>query len=205
MKKITFYLLACILLVSLSSAALNYSFGSLTFRSPIFNNDEQVEVITSESSVNWMAEKVSGYHEGNIAIKSAEFLFEKDLLVGGEVIIDMNTINCTDLRGTYKNKLEQHLNSDDFFNVTEYPISTLIITSARKLDGDKYSIKADLTIKNITDNIEFEAFLSNGKATSDITIDRTLYDIKYGSGTFFENLGDRMIDDKFKLSVDISY
>ena len=84
-------------------------------------------------------------------------------------------------------------------------ISTLVITSARKLDGDKYSIKADLTIKNITDNIEFEAFLSNGKATSDITIDRTLYDIKYGSGTFFENLGDRMIDDKFKLSVDISY
>ena len=64
---------------------------------------------------------------------------------------------------------------------------------------------ADLTIKNITESIEFEAELSNNVATAVLDIDRTKFDIKYGSGSFFENLGDKMIDDNFNLRVNINY
>ena len=117
----------------------------------------------------------------------------------------MLTINCTDLSGPYKNKLEEHLNSDDFFNVKDYPLSTLKITDCTKLNNNKYNVVANLTIKDVTETIEFETELNNNVATAEINIDRTKFDIKYSSGSFFKNLGDKMIYDDFTISVNINY
>ena len=80
-----------------------------------------------------------------------------------------------------------------------------MIKKCSKLNESKYTVFADLTIKNITESIEFEAELSNNVATADLNIDRTKFGIKYGSGSFFENLGDKMIDDNFNLIVNIKY
>ena len=117
----------------------------------------------------------------------------------------MSTINCTDLSGIYKNKLEEHLNSADFFNVSNYPTSNLKIKKSSLLSENKYNVVADLTVKDVTESIEFEALFNNNIATANISIDRTKFDIKYGSGSFFEDLGDKIIYDNFELTVNIVY
>ena len=204
MKKLNYYLLSLVLLISLSTMGLNFTFNNLNSVSNLAN-DEVVPVNTQKSTVKWKGEKVTGFHEGIINIKSANLTFNNDDLTGGEVTIDMSTINCTDLSGPYKNKLEEHLNSNDFFNVSEYPVSRLKITKCTKVNESTYNVVADLTIKNVTESIEFETELLNNVATADLNIDRTKFDIKYSSGSFFKNLGDKMIYDNFNLRVSINY
>ena len=119
MKKLNYYLLLSVLLISLSTLALNFTFNSLNESSSL-TNDEVVPVNAQKSTVKWKANKVTGSHEGLINIKTANLTFDNDELTGGEVTIDMSSINCTDLSGPYKNKLEDHLNSADFFNVSDY-------------------------------------------------------------------------------------
>ena len=191
-------------MISLSSLALNFTFNSFN-KTTYLSNDEVVSVNTERSTVKWKGEKVTGFHEGVINIKAANLTFDNDELTGGEVIIDMLTINCTDLSGPYKNKLEEHLNSSDFFNVKDYPLSTLSIIECTKSNNNKYNVVANLTIKDVTETVEFETELNNNVATAEINIDRTKFDIKYSSGSFFKNLGDKMIYDDFSISVNINY
>ena len=204
MKKINYYLLSSVLLVSLSALALNFTSISLHKTSSLVN-DEIVTVNPENSIIKWKGEKVTGFHEGVINIRTANLTFDNGDLSGGEVTIDMSSIKCTDLSGPYKNKLEEHLNSSDFFNVAEYPISNLKITDCKKLSNNLYEVVANLTIKNITESIKFETELLNNVATADLIIDRTKFDIKYSSGSFFKNLGDKMIYDNFSISVNINY
>ena len=204
MKKLNYYLFTSLLLISLSTLALNFTYNSFNGTTNL-SNDEVIPVNTSKSTVKWKGEKVTGFHEGIISIKTANLTFDNDVLTGGEVIIDMSTINCTDLSGPYKNKLEEHLNSDDFFNVLDYPVSKLKITKCTKVNENKYNVVADLTIKEITKSVEFETELINNVATANLNIDRTKFDIKYSSGSFFKNLGDKMIYDNFSLTVNINY
>ena len=191
-------------MISLSSLALNFTFNSF-ITTPYLANDEVVLVNAEKSTVKWKGEKVTGFHEGVINIKAANLTFDNHELTGGEVIIDMSTINCTDLSGPYKNKLEEHLNSDDFFNVLDYPVSKLKITKCFKVNENKYNVVADLTIKEITKSVEFETELINNVATANLNIDRTKFNIKYSSESFFKNLGDKMIYDDFSITVNINY
>ena len=117
----------------------------------------------------------------------------------------MNSIECKDIENPkYANKLVEHLKDSDFFNSTEYPVSNFKITE-ELFDGTSYMISGDLTIKNITHVISFPAKFKNDTksfyADATLTIDRTKFDIKYGSGSFFDNLGNRMIYDDFTLNV----
>lgn len=202
MKK-TFYYLASFSVLAIVISIFSSSFTSVDSRSLNYNDIKSVNSV--ESVVKWYGEKVTGFHEGLISIKSADLIFEENDLVGGEIIIDMSTINCTDLSGEFKDLFEKHINSEDFFDVTNYPTSKLIIKNSTKTNSDTFKVEGDLTIKNITNPIEFEATLSENIATSEIVIDRTTFDIKYGSGSFFEDLGDKMINDEFKLSVQVNY
>ena len=99
-------------------------------------NDKEIN--TKNSSVLWKGEKVTGSHEGTIMIKSGFLKFEKKKLIGGEFEIDMTSLVCTDLSGEYKGKLEGHLKADDFFGVSNFPISTLEITKAKHQKGNTY-------------------------------------------------------------------
>ena len=108
-------------------------------------------------------------------------------------------------RGDAKNSIEGHLKSDDFFSVKKHPTSTLIIKKAKYLYNNNYEIVADLTIKGITNEIKFKTKLNDNIASADIVVDRTTFDIRYGSGSFFDNLGDKMIYDDFRLSVSLNY
>jgi len=127
-------------------------------------------------------------------------------LKGGSFIIDMSTITVTDLKaGQGKEKLEGHLNSDDFFGVETNPEAILKITQIMGLGKGKYKVQADLTIKGKTESISFDANVEKNMATAEITIDRTKFDVKYGSGSFFDDLGDNMIYDDFVLNVNLAF
>ena len=163
------------------------------------------DVVISESSVKWLAKKVTGSHEGTVSISDAHLHFEDNLLTGGNITIDMNSINCTDLTGEPKEQLEGHLLSDDFFGTKFYPKAELEIIKSEKVSTDTYNVTAIIEIKGVKQNIDFKANIKNGIAKAELVIDRSKFNVKYGSGTFFENLGDKMIYDDFSLSVVIAY
>lgn len=162
------------------------------------------------SVVSWEGKKVTGSkHTGKIKLKKGEIVMKGSELVGGTIEIDMSTIVNEDLTDAgYNKKLVDHLKSDDFFSTDKFKSSILKIKSAKAVEGiagPTFEVTADLTIKGKTHPITFPAVVDtkDGKTTvkANVSIDRTVYDIKYGSGKFFQNLGDKMIDDKFSIDV----
>lgn len=177
----------------------------------LFSTGEGIKTTYSVDSdvsvVEWLGEKVTGEHNGTVNLKEGSFDFEEGVLIGGSFTVDMNSIVDADLSGEYKTKLEGHLKSDDFFGVAKYPTSKFVITRAVPQGPGKYKIIGNMTIKETTEEIQFPATLEekDGKisGTADLTIDRSKYDIRYGSGSFFDNLGDKTIYDNFTLTVKI--
>lgn len=163
-------------------------------------------VDTSKSTLVWTAHRVVGYHTGNVTISSGELLMEDNKIVGGTFEIDVASLTVTDVKDESSNaRLTNHLKNDDFFSVDKHPKSVFKITSATPKAAGEYTIKGDLTIKDITNPIEFPAKITQTgeviTAEAKITVDRTKYDIKFRSSNFFENLGDRAILDDFTLDL----
>ena len=154
-----------------------------------------------KSLLNWKAKKVTGEHFGTIALTNGKFSFSNGQLTYGVAYADLTSIVVEDIKDEAMNtKLPEHLNSKDFFHTSEFPSATL------KLDGstDEAIAFGSLTIKDITHPIEFpyEVVENEGVVmlTGSMLVDRTMYDIRYGSGKFFEDLGDKAIYDDFELS-----
>lgn len=165
------------------------------------------KVDTKASKVAWIGEKVTGQHDGLVKLKEGSFEVEDGKLMGGSFVIDMQSLVVLDLDGDSKGKLEGHLKSDDFFGVDKYPTSTFTITKAVPQGENNYKVVGNITIKDTTQEIQFPAELKeiDGKlvGTANLTIDRTKFNVRYGSGSFFDNLGDKTIYDNFKLTVNI--
>lgn len=163
-------------------------------------------VNAASSNIVWKAAKVTGKHDGNVKFKSGSLTFNGDVLTGGELVVDMTSIEVTDLQGKGKTNLEGHLKSDDFFGVAKNPTASIKFTKvvSRGLPGE-YKVTANITIKNITKEIKFNASAKNGMGSAEITLDRSDFDIRYGSGSFLDNLGDKTIYDDFNLTVNVSY
>jgi polyisoprenoid-binding protein YceI len=167
------------------------------------------EIDTKASKVYWTGKKVTGEHTGYVSVDNGKVWVENKNVVGAEVKMDMNSIVCTDLEaGEWNDKLVGHLKSDDFFSVEKFPVASLKFTSVKKSTGGEYSVVADMTIKGITKEISFPAKIKieNGtlEAKGTATLDRTKWNVQYGSGKFFEGLGDKMIYDNFEITFDIS-
>ena len=169
------------------------------------NNSDEKEVSITKSSVTWKGYKVTGSHTGTIALKSGSLSFEDSKLVGGTFVMDMNSIACTDLEGVYKEKLEGHLKSDDFFGVKNNPTARLVFTHVTAGDKGVYTVKGDLTIKGKTNNVLFDLTVNEHNATTALKINRAKYDVKYGSTSFFEGLKDKAIYDEFDLQVNLEF
>lgn len=167
---------------------------------------EVATVNTSESTITWTAKKVTGQHHGKVPISSATLDYQNGKILGGTFEMDMTSLTVEDITDAGSNKrLTDHLKSDDFFSVEKHNKSTFKITEAKTSNGKDYQLTGDLTIKNITKPVTFPATVSvnGGKitATGKLTFDRTHYDIKFRSGSYFENLADKMIYDDVELDV----
>ena len=181
--------------------------GSLTALSfTVPTAPETYKVDTQASIVNWKAYKVTGEHFGTVNLQSGSLQFTDGKLTGGAFEMNMTTIKVLDIQGEYAGKLEGHLKSDDFFSVEKNPAAQFVITkvASRGTPGN-YRIAGNLTIKGITKEIKFDATINaaDGKAIGEaaLKLDRTDFDIRYRSGNFFENLGDKTIYDEFDLNV----
>jgi polyisoprenoid-binding protein YceI len=164
------------------------------------------KINVEKSKIMWIGKKVTGQHDGVINFSSGTLVFDGKKLKGGSFEVDMTSITVADLQaGKGKEKLEGHLKADDFFGVDKFATSTLEFKTIAAKGGDIYTITADLTIKGKTLPVTFDLAIGTGTARTSFKVDRTKYDIKYGSGSFFDNLGDKAINDEFELTVSLVY
>lgn len=165
-----------------------------------------VKLTSENTTVKWLGKKVGGSHEGNISVKEGTLNLEKGALKNGKVVIDMNTITCTDITDKEKNAyLVGHLKNEDFFNVAAHQTATLEISSAKPTKGGKVNVNGNLTIKGISKPISFLATVNskNGfSASATLVFDRTKYDIKYASG-IIGTVADKAIEDNVTLNITI--
>jgi len=162
------------------------------------------EIQKSSSTVNWTGKKVLGMHTGTINVANGSIETNNNLITGGEINIDMTSIVITDIKDTETNRnFLAHLQNDDFFTVDKFKTAKLLILNAVQLEKDKQQIEGILTIKDISHPVSFtasvEIFADYFHSLGEIIIDRTMYNIRYGSGKFLQNLGDNLIYDDFVL------
>jgi len=184
---------------------------SLTLVLIAFSVSAQTTMMTSSenSTINWKGFKPTGEHYGTIMLKNGNFNVEGNQIKGGEFTIDMTTIVDLDMPADneYNAKLVKHLKSEDFFGVEKHPTANFKITKIEK-KGDKSLIHGDLTIKNKSNPVSFlaEVDFSNDVLTlksETFKIDRSKWDIKYKSKSFFENLADNFIYDDMEITIEI--
>ncbi len=192
----------------MKSLLLSFSFLLLSvvmFAADVKPSPKKVDL--SNSVVTWKGYKIMSSHEGTLKFKSGSLEFDGKALKGGELVVDMTTITCTDLAaGSGKEKLEGHLKSDDFFGVEKFPTATIKFTKVSpKGKTGEYEITANVTIKETTKEIVFIATAKDGMANATLKLDRADFNVKYGSGKFFDNLGDKAIYDEFDLNVSLKY
>jgi len=154
----------------------------------------------------WKGYKPTGSHTGTINVKSTDFKFEGDKLIGGEVIFDMSTIKNKDIKDpNYKADLEKHLKSVDFFDIVKNPTSKFVISTVNSDKNGQVEIKGNLTLNGVTKEIKFPASIKNGTLQSKIIkINRTDFGIKFKSKTFFKNLKDKFINDEFDIAFKLN-
>ncbi|MDM8001801.1 MAG: YceI family protein [Bacteroidota bacterium] len=157
--------------------------------------------------IDWKGDKIVGsFHVGTIDLKSGWLTVDGSSITGGEFIVDMNSIKNSDLKDEkMRERLVGHLKSDDFFGVEKFPLSRLVITGSSKTTDGRTLFRGSLTIKEATHPVEFTATeTKSGNVVTyvaAINFDRSLYDVRFGSGKFFSNLGDNAINDEIKLNV----
>ena len=180
--------------------------ASVAFASVGQAEQSELKVDTQKSKVYWTGKKVTGEHTGYVNIEEGTVVVKDGAPQTAHIKMDMNSIEDTDLEGEWKDKLVGHLKSDDFFSVEKYPVATFKVKSFKK-SGTQHTVVGDLSIKGITHEISFPADVKveDGLLTANGTakIDRTKWDIRYGSGKFFDGLGDKMIYDDFEIKFEL--
>ncbi|MDT0556767.1 YceI family protein [Patiriisocius hiemis] len=171
------------------------------------------KVNTEKSTIMWKGEKPTGTHYGTIDLSEGIVAVNNGAVEGGKFTIDMTSIVSLDLEGKGKESLESHLmgtvegKEGDFFNVNKYPTATFELTGISEKEG-KTMVSGNLTIKDKTNNIEFPAAVSfTGNEMSllseEFAIDRTKWDVNYGSKSVFDNLGDKFINDDMEIQIEL--
>ncbi len=181
----------------------------------IFSNSSNIispeqglySVVIDETELLWIGKELSTkIHTGTLNLSNGLIQVDNDKTITGNVTINMSTINVTDLQGRAKEMLEGHLRSADFFEVENFPEATLSFKSKsfNKLKN-QINFEGELIIKDISNPIIFNATLLESspylKAKAILSFDRSKYDVRFRSGSFFENLGDKLILDDIDVNI----
>lgn len=173
----------------------------MAFNMPL--KEDTYIVDTERSTIEWTAKKVGGGHVGSVKIAEGSLIYNGKSLKSGSFLMDMTTIIADNA------KVTNHLKSEDFFSAVKNPTSKFEITKISAAGEDRVNITGNLTIKGITHPLTFPATVKQQKdvvvaAAIGIRIDRTIYDIKFRSKTFFGDIGDKAIDDEFVLNINLT-
>ena len=180
---------------------------TFTLISISFSYSQSLNANKTESLIRWYGEELTGKtHFGNLSFKEGQIELQDGLIIGGNFVVNMISLSVEDLSGGAKARLEGHLRSDDFFSVDKYPEATLKITQKAKFEGDVQKLYGELTIKGIKHAVDFSIILVDKKtATANLTFDRSKYNVRFRSGSFFENLGDKLILDDIRMEVSLQW
>ena len=155
-----------------------------------------------KSAIKWTRKKITNNsHTGSLKFKSAYLSLEDVQNPSGIFEVNMSSLSNEDQTGEWKQKLEGHLKSEDFFSVEKYPDATLVLKEIKSKKDNSYSLRGELTIKDITHSVDFNLVVYKDKIEGELTFDRSEYNVKYASGSFFENLGDNLILDEVTLKI----
>lgn len=170
-----------------------------------FTSETQpMSIDVKKSTIKWIGKKIGGQHEGTIQFRSGELEWEGNQIKEGSFVVDMHSIACTDLTNeTYNGKLVGHLKSDDFFGVEKHPLATLTVSNSGPFIDGVAKVNGQMTIKGKMQFISFDLKKNKSGYTARLELDRSLYDVRYGSKSFFDSLGDKAIDDIFILEVQL--
>jgi polyisoprenoid-binding protein YceI len=166
------------------------------------------KIVSSNSNVEWTGRKITGAHNGTIGIKEGNFIFNDGKVKNGQIVIDTTSIKILDVTDPATNtQFAGHLASDDFFSIDKFPTATFDVISVKEIADRTFYLEGDLTIKDITHTVGFEATVENNRnaitLSGKLVIDRTKYDIRFRSGNFFKDLGDTLIYNDFELNFNI--
>ena len=182
-----------------------FTFFALTAQGIESNSQTLLKINTEKSTLKWIGEKITtSQHSGSLNFKSGEMTIKDGLVVSGNFIVDMTSISVEDISGSGKKRLEGHLKSDDFFSVDKYDKALLSIKGSKKTDKG-FLVDANLTIKDLTHPIQFNMVSIEGGYNADLVFDRSKYNVRFRSGSFFENLGDKLIIDDVVLSSELRF
>lgn len=185
---------------------MQYSLFTILFLVSFFINAQNLHLKTDKSTLKWTGEQITTKtHFGSLKFKSGNITFENEIISSGKFLVDMTSLLVEDLQGNYKQRLEGHLKSDDFFSVEKFNESSLTIVSSSKNDSG-LDVNGDLTIKGITLPIKFKLEdLGMGQEEvrwkGVLTFDRSKYNVRFRSGSFFQNLGDKLILDEIRIET----
>ena len=180
---------------------------TFTLISISFSYSQSLNANKTQSLIRWYGEELTGKtHFGNLSFKEGQIELQDGLIIGGNFVVNMTSLSVEDLSGGSKARLEGHLRSDDFFSVDKYPEATLKISQKAKVEGDVQKLYGELTIKGIKHAVDFSIILVDKKtATANLTFDRSKYNVRFRSGSFFENLGDKLILDDIRMEVSLQW
>lgn len=209
------------LVLSLVATAFSCKSDKKTETSEVKETKENSEMAVTynvdveQSKINWVGSKPAGEHNGQVSLSEGNLKVENESLVGGNIVIDMTSIDVQDLEGDDKKKLEDHLmgysngKEDHFFNANKYPEAKFEITGMEEKEGQTM-LSGNLTLKEISKNITFPVSVSMNDSdnsvmltSEEVVLDRTEWGIKFMSKSFIENLGDNFVNDDMKISFDL--
>ncbi len=211
MKK-TYFAVGIIASALILSSFLNKTKEDIKNKPVEIQKADTYVVDVDKSKIFWTGKGVGKQHTGFVTIQSGTVLIDTKTVTGGFMYINMKSITDTDIKDAGFNKnLVDHLKSPDFFFAAKFPTSTFKIIKAERLDVPEgqpnYKVSGELAIKGIKKPIDFMSTIKYVKKsiviTGDAEFDRTAYEIKYNSGNFFQDLGDKLIEDKIQLRLDI--
>ena len=166
--------------------------------------DGEYTMDKDKTVVQWSGTKVGTIEEGTVTLRSCTFSIDHGILEKGEMVIEMNGIKATSQKGKAARELTEHLRSEDFFNVAQFPTASFVVSSTRADGMGSLLLSGALTIKGKTKEMDARIrFASTDPviATLDFIFDRSDFDVRFGSGSFFEDLGDNLISDMVGIKM----
>ncbi len=171
----------------------------------IHGQDKSLNI--ESSTIRWYGEEITGkQHYGDLKFSNGNIQINDKVISSGNFMVNMNSLTVEDLSGGGKKRLEGHLRSAAFFGVSDHPQASLNISSIGEIKGDSQILDGELTIKGIKHPISFSITLnSENNASAILVFDRSKYDVRFRSGSFFDELGDKLILDDIKLEVALEF
>ena len=193
------------MLIVLASCNTNPNKANTQQAQGVATADNIYSIDATKSQITWTGREVStSSHYGTLDFVSGNFEISNSTIVNGDFIVDMTSIDNQDMEGDSKARLEGHLKSDDFFSVESHPTAVLSINSSELISDGKWNVSGDLSIKGFTHPVNFEMVSTAEGWSANLVFDRSKYDVRFRSGSFFENLGDKLIYDDIELSINLT-